>query len=324
VSSKTVSRVLNDEPHVRPDIRQRVRDVAARLAYRPNINARGLITRRSYMIGLTYERPSASYVVELQRGALERLAGTPYRLLVLPFDDATHRIDGLFDLIAGTPLDGMLLAPPAADLMPLLDRLDGMAMPYARIGPHRALDRGAVVTLDDRAAARELAEHMLSLGHRRFAIITGNPDHAACSARLAGYADAFAAAGIDIAGVPAASGDFTFEGGEVAAMRLLSAPERPTAILAQNDEMAAAVTVVARRMGLELPRDLSVGGFDDAEIAALTWPPLTTIRQPIDAMATAAADALLRAIEGGEHAPPQSFGHAMRCGGSTAPPPAMA
>ena len=308
VSTKTVSRVLNGEPHVREAVREKVRAVADELDYHPNFSARGLISQRNFLIGLTYERPSPSYVVELQRGALERLRHDQYRLIVLPFDDAASRPDELIGFLRSSGLDGVLLAPPACDLAPLLDSLDRAQMPYGRISPTHATERGASAVMDDVAAARAVASHLLGLGHRRFGIILGRETHAASEARLAGYREALAKAGIDLADVAIERGDFTFPSGQQAARRLLARRVRPTAVLAQNDDMAVAAIMTARDAGLDVPHDLSVAGFDDAEISRLSWPRLTTIRQPVFEMARDATDGLLALLHG--EAAPQRHRHA--------------
>lgn len=320
VSPKTVSRVLNEEPHVKPQVRERVKHAARALDYLPNVAARGLITRKSYLIGLTYERPSPSYVVELQRGALECLESERYRLVVLPFHDARARREELVALLRSAALDGVVLAPPSCDVLPVLDALDNAGVLYARIAPHLAPERGVSAAMDDVAAARALAEHLLALGHRRFGIILGDPTHYASEARLEGYRKALAAAGIGLGEVPIEQGDFTFPSGEAAAGRLLARTPRPTAILAQNDDMAVAAIQAARGLGLEVPGDLSVTGFDDSEVSRLVWPRLTTVRQPVFEMARDATARLVGQLEGEEPGPPRQHPHQLIVRDSTAAP----
>ena len=319
VSLKTVSRVLNDEPHVRADVRDRVKRIAAELNYHPNVAARGLIHRRSFLIGLTYERPSPSYVVELQRGALDRLADTRYRLMVLPFDRASERPDELVGFLRSAGLDGVLLAPPSCDSPQVLDALDAAHIAYGRISPVTAPVRGAVAGMDDRAAARTIAEYLIGLGHRRIAIIAGQDHHSASALRMEGYRDAFDAAGIEPVAIE--QGDFTLAGGQDAAARLLDRSLRPTAILAQNDDMAVGAIQAARDAGLNVPSQLSVAGFDDAVIAGLSWPRLTTIHQPVHAIAEAATDGLLKLLLGEAAPPPQTLAYRLIERGSTGAAP---
>ena len=321
VSAKTVSRVLNDEPYVRDDVRERVKTVAAELDYHPNRNAQGLISRRTFLIGLTYEKPSPSYVVDLQRGALQRLAGERYRLVVLPFAEPRKDPAGLVALLRSAMIDGVLLAPPSCDIPEVLDALDRAGIRYARITPGTDPGRGASALLDERAAGRAIAQHLLDLGHRRFGIVLGDPAHAATGARLAGYEDALDAAEVAPADRLVEQGDFTFESGEAAARRLLDRMDRPGAVLAQNDDMAAAVMMVARELGISVPEHLSVAGFDDAEISRLCWPQLTTVEQPVVAIAADATDRLLHLLEEEEPAEPLVHPHRLVARGSTGPAP---
>ena len=206
---KTASRALNDAPHVSAAVRRRVKEAAAALDYHPNIAAQSLIARRSFLVGLTYERPSPSYVVELQNGALNRLESTRYRLLVLPFSDVARRPGELGSLLLRAGLDGVLLAPPACDQPELLDMLERHKLAYARITPHQDLTRGLVVVMDEAAAGYAIAAHLLQLGHRRIGIIMGDPSHAASAARMQGYQRAFAEAGVSIDDNLVVTGDFT-------------------------------------------------------------------------------------------------------------------
>ena len=195
VSPKTVSRVLNKEQYVRDSVREAVRAAMRELDYHPNINAQSLIAQRSYLIGLTYERPSPSYVVELQKGALERLENERYRLIVLPFEMVTSRIEELSRFLLSAGLDGVILAPPSCENAAVLDALERQEIAYARITPHQLQDRGIVAAMDETAAGEAIANHLLELGHRRIGIILGDPEHAATAARMDGYRKAFAAYG---------------------------------------------------------------------------------------------------------------------------------
>lgn len=321
VSPKTVSRVLNDEPFVREDTREKVKAVARSLNYQPNIAAQGLITRRSFLIGLTYERPSPSYVVELQRGVLERLADERYRMIILPFRDVVARSDAFVAFLKSASLDGVVLAPPGSDEIAVLDQLDQAGIRYGRIGPSLAQERGACSLLDDTAAAEEVAQHLLTLGHRRFAVILGDPTHRASHARTEGYARAFAAHGLSLDAMPVEPGDFTFGAGEAAMRRILAAPgPRPTAILAQNDDMAVGAMTVAQESGLRIPEDISFAGFDDSDISRLIVPRLTTVRQPVFEMAVTATGGLLRLLSGESAPKPVMHAHELLVRQSTAAP----
>lgn len=320
VSPKTVSRVLNNEPHVRPGLRERINDVAKRLSYSPNLLAQGLKRSKTYLLGLIYENPSPSYVADLQMGALERLRADPFRLVVLPVRSVRDRAAEVLDLLRATALDGVVLAPPASDNLEILEELEARHLPYARIAPTRALELGPCVRLDDMSAAREIAGHLIGLGHRDIGIVKGDPTHPSSEARLIGYSQALTEAGIAMRLDRLEQGYYTYQSGYAAARRLLAGRDRPTALLVQNDDMAVAAIMAARELGLEVPRDLSVTGFDDSDISRVSWPRLTTVRQPVFEMAYRATDMLIGAIERGAPPENQLFAHELLLRESTAPP----
>jgi len=294
VSPKTVSRVINDEQHVRPEVREAVKRVVAELGYRPNVYARGLSSARSFLIGLFFDEPSTTYAADIQRGAIARCRELGYHLVVEAVErDRPDWMARLDDSLRELRLAGAVVAPPACDWPELLDMFEAHNVPVARIAPGLTPERTAQVRMDDRAAARELTEHLLALGHRDIAFIKGNPTHSAASLRWLGFQDAMKAAGIEIPTRRVLQGDFTFRMGLAAAEAILDAPDPPTAIFASNDEMALAVQVVAMRYAIPVPRQLSIVGFDDAEFSRLAWPQLTTVRQPNVEMASAAVGMLV-------------------------------
>ena len=319
VSIKTVSRVFNDEPNVRPLTRERVLKAAADLDYHPNVAARSLAGRRSFLIGLAYENPSPNYVVDLQTGALGRLHGERYRLLVLPFDDAAAASGKMQAIARASGLDGMVLAPPLCDDPATVAELEACGLPYARIAPTSGGSHAPDVAMDDRAATRALIDHLAGLGHTRIAIVRGDPTHASAAARYEGYCAGLEAHGLPILPELEVPGAYTFASGYEAGKALLALAERPTAIFASNDDMAAGVMNAAQEAGLKIPADLSVAGFDDSNIASVVWPRLTTIHQPIRDMAREATGALLALIEHEETVPHQMLPFQLVVRGSTGP-----
>ena len=222
VSPKSVSRVFNNEPHITPTLRKKVLRAAEELNYHPNVMAQGLVRRQSYLIGLVYEKPSPSYVVELQRGALERLHGERYRLIVLPVESVSDHPRDVVATIRSAALDGVILAPPAADHPEVLDGLTQARIPFARITPQSRDGVGLSTTMDDIAAGREIAQHVIGFGHKRIAIIKGDPDHPVSEQRLTAYRAAFDDAGIALLPELVETGDFSFESGYEATKRILS------------------------------------------------------------------------------------------------------
>lgn len=300
VSTKTVSRVFNDQPNVSDDVKRRVRAAALELDYHPNVLAQALVRRRSHLIGLVYENPSPSYVVELQRGVLDRLRDERYRLVVIPVTSVADREYEIVGLLRSAALDGVVLAPPASDNLRILADLTSAGIRFGRIAPTHSLDAGPSNSVDDITASREMAEHLIGLGHRKIAIIRGDPTHSSSMARMRGYGEAFAAADIPMPPERIEHGMFTRESGYEAAQRIFDRGWGPTAILAQNDDMAVGALMAARERGLEVPDDLSIVGFDDSEVSRITWPTITTIRQPVFEMAVSAADMVIAQLEGVE------------------------
>ena len=294
VSIKTVSRVLNGEPNVRPQTRQRVMESAAALHYRPSLSARSLAGARSYLLGLLFDNPSPAYVTDVQAGLTARCREAGYHLVIEPVSCASPDVAGVVEALTGAlRMDGLVLTPPVCDAAAVLDVLDRIAMPYVRIAPWGDLDRGARVGMDDHRAAYEMTGHLLHLGHRDIGFVRGHPGHGASRRRFQGYAQALADQGASLNPDWVAQGYFSFESGAACGELLLDRPDRPSAIFASNDDMALGVMMVAARLGVSVPNQLSVAGFDDSTAAKIVWPPLTTVRQPVVDMAYAAADLML-------------------------------
>ncbi|WP_448661700.1 LacI family DNA-binding transcriptional regulator [Sphingomonas sp. CJ20] len=294
VSFKTVSRVLNNEKHVSEETRRRVEEVVARLNFRPSHAARTLAGRRSFQVALLYDNPSPYYVYHTQAGAQQRCTELGFRLLLQPVDTLSpDLVQNVLALIDETHLDGLILSPPVTEATALLDELDRRGIPYVRIVPGSRKDAGMSATMDDIAAARALTRHLVDLGHRAIAFISGPESHPSSADRLAGYRAALEAAGIAFDPALVVAGDYSFASGGQAARALLARTPRPTAIFAGNDDMAAGALAVAHEADIAIPDALSIAGFDDSDLAKAVWPPLTTIRQPVRELAWAAADLML-------------------------------
>src|SRR6201992_951616 len=177
VAIKTVSRVLNDEPNVRPATRARGLAAAERVRYQPSLSARSLAGRRSYLIGLVYENPSANYLVDLQHGAMARCRQEKFRLFVHQCsgrgDDLIRDVMGLIDQ---THVDGLIVSPPLSESAPLIAALDQRNIPFVRIAPGDVQHPAPYVDMDDAGAAREMTEYLLTEGHRSIGFIVGHPN----------------------------------------------------------------------------------------------------------------------------------------------------
>lgn len=294
VSIKTVSRVLNHEPGVHDSTRDQVLKVVEALRYRPKQSARSLAGGRSFLIGLLYYDPSASFVGSVQQGATLRCRELGYHLVVESLhNDAPDLRQQIDRMVLALRPDGMILTPPLCDNPEVLAALRESGTPFVLMSPERDIDGVPSVRMDDTHAAEEITNLLLSLGHERIAFIKGPADQSASALRYAGFVNAMQAHGLAPDPELIQPGTFTFAGGRDAAHQLLSRRQRPTAVFASNDEMALGVLAAAQRLGLSVPGELSVAGFDDSPTAALVWPPLTTVRQPVAEMARAAVEMLV-------------------------------
>ena len=300
VSIKTVSRVVNKEPNVREGTRARVLKAVSDLDYRPNPSARRLASKRSYLIGLLYDdpslhdNPSSNYFVNLQQGALRICKSESYDLLIHPcnYKDKNLRRE-ILSLISHSRIDGLVLAPPLSDMNSIVSAIQKTGTPLVRISPGYRIDARSSVFTNDREVCAAMTEYLASLGHTRIAFITGHPDHKALANRYLGYQDGLKNAGLKHLKGLVKDGDNSFASGEECAKKLLQSKSPPTAIFACNDDMATGVLRVAHQMGIKVPDELSVAGFDDIPLAQQIYPSLTTIRQPVRTMAETAVEILM-------------------------------
>lgn len=294
VSAMTVSRVVNGGANVRETTRVAVQEAIAKLNYSPNSAARSLAVGEATQIGLLYSNPSAAYLSQFLIGALAaaRRAGCHLVLEACEGERADEQAEATRSF-ASTSVEGVILPPPLSEAAPVRAELEAAGIPWVSVAMGLPPERSLNVRIDDFAAASAMTQHLLDLGHRNIGFIRGNPNQTSSAERYRGFVAALEEAGIDLASVPVEQGYFTFRSGIVATERLLDRPNPPTAIFASNDDMAAAAVGVAHRRGLHVPQDLSVVGFDDTSLATTIWPELTTIRQPIAAMAEEALTQLL-------------------------------
>ncbi len=301
VSIKTVSRVMNNEARVRSETRRKVRQAMSDLDYRPSAAARQMRSGKSTAIGMLYSDPSSGYQSQLNHAMMQACSDAGRYLTVGLFDETKRQWKRQLEaFLDRTKVSCMVLVPPMCDSRALHDCLAERDVKYVLISPSREKSGVSSVAMDDKRAAREITEHLLQLGHRRIGHIAGHPDHAASVLRRTGFLDAMeAASGRRGTGAVVSEGRFDFRRALEMAETMLTAEARPTAIFAASDEMAAATYMAAGRLGLSVPRDISVAGFDGAPIAEIIWPSLTTVAQPYGGIARAAVDILNR-VEPGE------------------------
>lgn len=301
VSIKTVSRVVNREPNVREETREKVENAIARLNYRPNKAAQNLASHQSRLIVLiyddpsAYEIPSAGFIIRMQQGALRACRTANYELLIHPCRYRNKNVAAeLRTLIEQVRPDGIVLAAPLSNVQRVVDAIEATGTPLIRVSPGKANGNSLYVATNDREISCEMTRYLAGLGHKRIAFIKGNPGHKAVGNRFQGYQDGLAQSGLEACDELVIKGDNSIRSGEAAALTLLQQDNRPTAIFAANDDMAAGVMRVADRLGIKVPDQLSVVGCDDIALAQQIYPALTTINQPLTQMSEAAVLMLIQ------------------------------
>ncbi|MFA6115997.1 MAG: LacI family DNA-binding transcriptional regulator [Sphingomonas sp.] len=320
VSKKTVSRVINRSPLLSDDTRKHVEGVISGLGYVPNPQARALALRRNFLIGLIHDNPNAQMVMNVQQGILESLHGTEFELVVRPIDrGSATMLDDVRNFLERQRLFGVVLLPPVSENNQLAKLCNDIGCRYVRMGSAELDDPAHMVASNDCEAVTAAVDYLIDQGHKRIGLVLGPHGFRSARERRQGFEQALTAAKITLPRSMIAEGNYTFESGVMAADRLLDLMPRPTAIFACNDEMAAGVLHAARQRGIDVPRDLSIVGFDDTPIAAHIWPPLTTVRWPIISMARSAA--LKLTADGDEVVEePSMFRSTLIRRGSVAPP----
>jgi LacI family transcriptional regulator len=298
VSVATVSRVMNGRDDVSAETRELVQRIVRERGYTANRTARGLSAGRTGLIGGTVPLVHPAYFSFILSGAAEALYERDMRLVLCPTQHEHEREVTLLErMMHGTTDGGLLILPQesAAELEHLLES----GYRFVVVDPLQPLnERIPSVSAAHSAGADIAVKHLLSLGHRRIAAITGPRGWIATEERLRGYQAALAAAGILPEPELVVESNFEIELGLRAASGLLALYEPPTAIFAFNDNIAIGALQAARERGIRVPEELSVVGFDDVEAAEIVTPMLTTIRQPLAEMGRIAVSLLERLIEG--------------------------
>ncbi len=298
VSVATVSRVLNDRPDVAPETRDAVLQLIRAHSFTTNRSARGLSAGRTGLVGLTLPVVHADYFGRIASGAAEALYEQDMRIVLCPTLHEHDREVTLLDRLMHGTTDGAIVLLPS-ESSDELKALKVHGYPFVVVDPREPLDEGiAAVSAAHWSGAKAATDHLLKLGHRRIATITGPAGWAANQERLSGYRAALGSAGILPVDELVVESDFLAEGGGAAAAALLDLADPPTAIFAFNDNMAVGALQVARARGLRLPEELSIIGFDDSERAAIVTPALTSVRQPLEEMGRIGVSLLTRLIEG--------------------------
>ncbi len=308
VSRQTVSRVINNHPNVKDRVRERVRAAIVDLGYVPNLSARRMGGARSYLIVAVNDRQRTidnwqagrgnDWVDQMLCGGMTECEKHQYNFLFQLIDtDPAKAVAELAGRIGSIRPDGVILTPPHCDNEALVELLHDRGIACARVG-HQAGTRSVDVHMDESGAAKAVTQLLIGQGHRRIAFIAGAPNYGNSLLRVAGFRGAHADNRLNPDDAFVATGGFSFDVAAGVIRSLLDRPDRPTAIIADNDAMAFAALHVANERGLRVPESLSIVSFEDTPGVRFSVPPLTAIRQPTAAMIATACRQLI-AIAGG-------------------------
>jgi LacI family transcriptional regulator len=296
VSKMSVSRVLNGKSGVSEPTRQRILQAVHELGYSPNPRAR---TGSSNLIALLIPNITTTYMGEILRGVSDAAERLNYGLMLYTQGSVDHaqRTKYYLSLLNSTLVDGVLMVVPL-DYEVIVRDLQEHEFRYVIIDHHNGTGSEPSVTATNRKGVLDAMRHLLALGHRRIGFITGRMDIVCARDRLQGYKDGLAEVGLPFDPSLVREGDFELPTGFAQAQALLEMDEPPTAIIASNDMMAFGVMEAAKAAGLNIGQDLSIVGFDDVYMASQSYPPLTTVRQPMAAMGETALEMLVTLLQG--------------------------
>lgn len=298
VSPASVSRVLNAPERVRPALRRQVEAALAELRYLPNGPARALATQRARTVGAVVPHLDIGIFVKGLKGLEQRLAEAGYGLLVATAGFDMGREEAAIRALAGRGVDALVLVGlrRARAVVELLERL---ALPVVTTYLFDPASPQPCIGIDHGAAAARLVEHLLELGHRAFAVLSGpNPGNDRIAARLAGIRERLAAAGLPLAEEAVLEVAYSITDGRVGLRALLARGQPFTALLCTTDLLAFGALAEARARGIAVPARLSITGFDDLEPAAHLDPPLTTVHVPAEELGRRTAEWLLARLDG--------------------------
>lgn len=294
VSISTVSRVLNGTKRVSPDVAARVREIVERYEYAPDQSARSIALGRTNTVGLVIPAVSFSFFNSIFASVDRELSAAGYQVLTCTIRQTEEEELRYLDLLRRKRVDGIILMHESSEER-IIARLRSSDVPLVLATIDTPELDVPSIGIDDYAAARDATERLLALGHRAIVFINGNGCGYSETRRLAGYSDAMAAAG----SAPAQEiGDYSPDSGLSVARRILGTTPRPTAVFAANDEMAIGIMKAAEELGLSIPEELSVLGFDDIEISRFLRPSLSTVRQDVESTGKLAVETLLECLDG--------------------------
>jgi len=302
VSKRTVSRVINHSVQVNEATRARVQAVVKQLKFTPNRQARGLAASRSYLLGLIYDVPTL-FINNIQLGILSVCGDAGYELVVHACHIESDRlVDDVMRFVDNTNVDGVIVLPPVSEIDALAETFDKAGCRFVRFTSDLVDEPWKLVVTNYLPAITDMTNHLVELGHREMGFISGSRNNLSSQKRQETFVQALSRHGLTLPRQMIAEGALTYESGVKAATELLSRERRPTAIFAANDEMAFGVMHVAHEMGLKIPDDLSLVGFDGTPFSSFVIPALSTIRRQTDEMSRLGTQKLLALIDEGPDA----------------------
>jgi len=293
VSVATVSRVLNGSGPVSDETRRLINEVAGRMRYVPHSGARSLITSKTETLGVLLPDLYGEFFSEVIRGMDDTAQKNGFHLLISRAYADRHGIETAIRAMRGR-VDGVVVMSPDLDAESLLNLPSTIPVVLLCSVP-RGNDIDSL-TIQNCRGAKDMVSHLISLGHKRIAIIQGSPRNYDAAERLRGYRMALREAGITPDSSLEHEGNFTEAAGYAAALRLLALKDRPTAIFAANDSMAIGALSALRESGMAIPEEMAVAGFDDIPLARYMDPPLSSVHVPICELGARAVELLLHGI----------------------------
>jgi len=321
-SIKTVSRVINDEPHVTAELRDKVQAAVRAAGYAPNLSARRLVQNKSYMVCILmypgYDQAAAALLSRIMDIGYDE----NYDILFQPYYPASRLSrNKLVDLVTARRMDGFVTTPPCDADGFVGDLLTTYKVPQIQIDPTTPSPEIPCLAGNDLQGARAMTEYLLGLGHHRVAFLTGPRNLRSSAVRLEGYQAALQSHGLALDPSLLEASEFTFDGGYTAARLLLARQDPPSALFAGSDSAAYGALFAAQELGLSIPADLSISGYSDLTLSKYFFPGLTTVHQPIEEMLEIATRRLIATLKGN---PPEEntliLPARLVIRGSTAPP----
>jgi DNA-binding LacI/PurR family transcriptional regulator len=281
VSHSTVSRALSDSPLVSDETKARIQRLAQEMGYSPNTLARSLVTRQTYTIGVVVTTIADPFVAEVVQGIEATAHDYNYTVILCSSGAQPEREIAAVEMLRSKRVDGVIVTSSRIGAL-YLEHLERIGAPIVLINNHNESSGRYTftVTVDNRHGGYLATKHLVKLGHRRIAYVTAPADHSSDLDRMAGYRQALIAGGIEPDSTLIVPGNGRADGGEQALLALTELSESPSAVFCYNDMTAIGLMHAARQVGLSVPRDMAVVGFDDIPFASYFYPPLTTIAQP--------------------------------------------